>query len=172
MLTSTAVNERVRALDEYWNPYVEVEDFNTQTEEWLDVNYRSHNFATSEVESVNVKSADIFWRGCSDVRSWKPELQNRDKFTTPAGHVCYPSFDKFGNRIIRHFDTADSNYTFRIRVIADRFVVEQFRNVRKNGKWSGRKIADVTVQGSCYSDLSEQRATYAIMAALSKSLTQ
>lgn len=174
MLTSTVVTPRVAALDTYWNPYEAAEEFNTVAELYEDSNYR--NSYTDEVSRVNDKSANIFWRGTTDVRSYKPELQRQDTITTPAGHKLYPSFDKFGNRIIRWFDTADSNITFRFMAVTGpdnsngSFEVAMFRNIRRDGKWSG-KLVDKHHFVNCYSELSEQRATYWMMSKLSRSLS-
>lgn len=171
------MNALAVALDKWWNDSEALatnEDRFTINDDTLVSDYvkpiEYDNSCTADVTTVNEKSADIFWRGTSDVRSWKPELQARDTTVTPAGHKLYQSFDKFGNRIIRWFDTTDSNVTFRIRVVADTFVVEMFRNYRVNGKWRGSNSQTTYVAPNCYGDDAEQRVTYWIMSKLSRSL--
>lgn len=159
----------VEALDTYWNPYIEAEEFGTIAERLLDVNYRDE--VIPEVSDVNVKFADSYWRGTTDVR-WNAGNRT-DVITSPAGHRLYPSFDSNGHRVIRYFDTPNSNVTFRISYrVGDLLAVTMIRSVKVNDKWRNRVTGSYVTefQWSDFGLLAEQRATYWIMAQLNKSL--
>lgn len=161
----------VEALDYYWNPFVEQDEFTTITERLSD--WRNDE-VTNEVSRVNDKSADTFWRGTTDIRTWKSETKRSDVITTPAGHKLYPSFDRFGNRLIRWFIDDESNYTFRIslhRVDRGEFIqVTMFRNVKTaTGYWRGTELSHINLTNP-YSDLTEQRAMFWILGKLNLSL--
>lgn len=164
----------IEALDNYWNPYTPTEDFVTVTERLMDRHYDEFD---PEIDSVNLKSADKFWRGTADPRSWKPELNRTDVITTPAGYKLYPSFDRFGNRLMRWFDSDKSNITFQFsvnhlsRTQTEWVTVRMYHNTKTaTGYWRG-KLIDSHIFMNPYSELTEQRCTYWMMAKLNRSLS-
>lgn len=165
----------VDALDTYWNPYVAQDEFTTITERLMD----QHNDEyTDDVTRVNEKSADIFWRGTTNV-SWNANHKVRmDRITTPAGQVLYPNFDSCGNRVVvyYHEDGTATKFTISYRQFSpvnNLLRVTMARGVNLSGKSWTYKVVDSygsKFEWSDFGELAEQRLTYWIMAQLNKSL--
>lgn len=157
-MASTVV---IDALDRYWNETEQQPEFVTVTERLMDKSFDEYE---DEITFVNDRSANTFWRGTTDVRSWKPELKRQDTFETLSGLKIYPHFDKYGNHVLRHFIDNSHNITIRIRAVftshGDGFIAECFLNTKlKNNRWQGRKVAEFKSR-NCFTELSEQRVTY------------
>jgi len=141
MLTKSQVFGKNQGAVKSWERSLDGAELTVATKATESWHQTRQEYLEPDVTTCNDRSADIFWRGCSNgISNGERKIERRkDLAYTIEGLKLYPGWYK-DSKTMTYWVNNEVNYRFVISIYKGEVVVTVWANTNVSGRWIGGRI--------------------------------